>query len=226
MCHTCNDGRVQAGDAIHTFRRRGGRTSASSQAALDRLAPRLCLAPAALDDLPAAFGRRAPLALEIGFGMGETTAAMAAAEPGVDLLAVEIHRAGVAALLRRLDVAGLTNVRVVEGDAVEVLDRLAPASLVEVRVFFPDPWPKARHTKRRLLSPSFCAAVRDRLVVGGRLHVATDWAPYAGPAAEAMATVLDVRRVPRPSGRPTTRFEQRGLDAGRPAHDLIGVRRA
>ena len=217
---------MQAGDAIHTFRLRQGRTSPTALAALERLRPGFGCLPTDLVDPPRVFGRLAPLVLEIGSGMGEATAAMAAAHPEIDIVAVEVHRAGVAALVQRLDEARLSNVRVVEGDAVAVLaDVVALSSLTEVRVFFPDPWPKARHAKRRLLSPAFARLVAGRLVIGGRLHFATDWPAYAEQAIEVMAPVLDTQRVGRPPTRPVTRFEQRGLAAGRASYDVVGVRR-
>ena len=217
---------MQAGDAIHTYRLRQGRTSRTALAELERLQPRFGCAPTDLLDPLRVFGRLAPLVVEIGSGMGEATAAMAAADPEIDIIAVEVHRAGVAALLQRLDAAQLTNVRVVEGDAVALLgDVVALSSLTEVRVFFPDPWPKARHAKRRLLSPAFARLVAGRLVPGGRLHVATDWPAYAEQAARVMTPVLDTQRVERPPTRPVTRFEQRGLAAGRASYDVVGVRR-
>lgn len=217
---------MQAGEAIHTYRLRQGRTSNTALAALERLRPSLGLTPTDLLDPLRVFGRLAPLVVEIGSGMGEATAAMAAAHPEVDVVAVEVHRAGVAALLQRLERAHLTNVRVVEGDAVALLsDVVAPSSLTEVRVFFPDPWPKARHAKRRLLSASFAQLVAGRLAPAGRLHVATDWPAYAEQAVEVMAPVLDTQRVERPPTRPVTRFEQRGRAAGRASYDVVGVRR-
>ena len=223
--HTCDDGRVQAGDAIHTYRLRQGRAATTSLHALDRLWPRFGLEPVGPLDLAGTFGRVAPVVLEIGSGMGEATAALAAAQPELDVVAVEVHRAGVAALLRRLEQANLANVRVVEGDAVALLkDAVPPASLTEVRVLFPDPWPKARHAKRRLLCVAFVELVATRLAPGGRLHVATDSAAYADQALRVMPPLLDTRRVDRPSTRPVTRFEQRGLDAGRASYDVVGVR--
>ncbi|TAL13673.1 MAG: tRNA (guanosine(46)-N7)-methyltransferase TrmB [Frankiales bacterium] len=174
-----------------------------------------------------AFGRQAPLVLEIGSGMGEATAAMAAADPGRDVLAVEVHTPGLGTLLRRIEDAGLTNVRVLEGDAREVLaDLLAPGSLDEVRVFFPDPWPKARHAKRRLVTAGFAALVASRLRPGGRLHVATDWTSYAEQVEQVLAGSEEYDVVARDRGaRPVTRFEQRGLDAGRQPHDVVARRR-
>ena len=126
-------------------------------------------------DLPALFGRVAPVVLEIGFGMGESTAAMAGADPGRDYLGVEVHTPGIGNLLALLGEHGLTNVRVAHGDAMQLVHRIAPAALDAVHVFFPDPWPKARHHKRRLIRPANVALLRDRLRPGGRLHCATDW---------------------------------------------------
>ena len=166
--------------------------------------------------------------LEIGSGMGEATAAMAAADPGSDVLAVEVHTPGVAALLRRIDDAGLTNLRVVEADAVLLLrGPLGTWPFDEVRVYFPDPWPKARHHKRRLVSTAFADLLADRLRPGGVLHVATDWADYADAAEEVLRAhpAFTVTRLDeRPAHRPTTRFEARGNDAGRASHDLVAVR--
>jgi tRNA (guanine-N7-)-methyltransferase len=178
-------------------------------------------------DPVALYGRRAPLVLEIGSGMGEATAGMAAADPGRDYLAVDVHTPGVANLLATIDALRLTNLRIALGDALELVgDQLAPASLDAVHVFFPDPWPKARHHKRRLIQPAHVALLRSRLVPGGVLHCATDSAGYA----EAMLAVLAadpelVNRhpgyAPRPAHRPLTKFEQRGLAAGRPIVDLV-----
>ena len=152
--------------------------------------------------------------------MGEATALMAQASPDVDVIAVEVHPAGIAALLRRLEKASLTNVRVVEADAVAVLTTLPSSSLAEVRLYFPDPWPKQRHTKRRLLRPSFAALLADRLAPQGFLHLATDWPAYAEHARDALAA-WDVTEVPRPDSRPVTGYERRALTAGRAAVDLL-----
>ena len=158
--------------------------------------------------------------LEVGFGMGEATAVMAAADPGTGVLAVDVHPAGVMALLRRVERAGLTNVRVVEGDAVEVLQALPEGCLREVRLFFPDPWPKARHHKRRLVRPSFAELVASRLAPGGVLHVATDWPGYAEHVRAVLAgwEVVEDRR-----GRPETGYERRALVAGRQVVDLVAA---
>ena len=160
-------------------------------------------------DPPAWFGRRAPLVLEIGSGTGESTAAQAAAAPEVDHLAVEVFEPGLAQLLMRIDEAGLTNLRLLRGDAVDLLrERVPRGSLAEVRIFFPDPWPKRRHHKRRLVQPDFVALVASRLAPGGVLHLATDWAHYAAqmravcsgePQLENTSTAAD-GWMPRPGG--------------------------
>ena len=173
------------------------------------------------------FGRSAPLVMEIGPGMGEATAAMAAADPGRDYLAVEAHLPGVAQLLVLTETLGLTNLRVAFADAVALLTYVvAPASLDALHIFFPDPWPKARHHKRRLVQPSRVELLRSRLVPGGTIHCATDWAPYAeemlaGFAADAELTNPFGGPAPRRAHRPMTRFEQRALDAGRPVFDIV-----
>lgn len=181
-------------------------------------------------DPAALFGRRAPLVVEIGSGMGDTTVEMAAADPDRDYLAVEVHTPGIANLLDLIHRRELGNVRIAEGDAVELMRVLPPDSLDAVHVFFPDPWPKSRHHKRRLIQPTHVALLRSRLAVGGTLHCATDWAEYA----EAMRATLDADPglvnlhdgyAPRPAHRPVTRFERRALRAGRPIADLIYRRR-
>lgn len=161
-----------------------------------------------------------PLVLEIGFGMGEATALMAAASPDTDLLAVDVHPAGVMALLRRLETAALTSVRVVEGDAVAVLAALHDASLSGLRVYFPDPWPKARHAKRRLLRPSFAALAQAKLAPGAALHLATDSPAYVEHALLALQG-WDVQVIDRPAWRPVTAYERRALSAGLAAIDLL-----
>ena len=193
---------------------------------LDRLRPAYGVAADQPLDAAAAFGRTAPLVLEIGSGTGEAAVAMAAADPARDLLAVEVHTPGVATLLRRVEQEGLRNVRVAEGDGLQVLGAaLGPGSLDEVRVFFPDPWPKSRHAKRRLVTRPFAALVADRLRPGGRLHVATDWPSYAEQVLEVVAASPDLAVVSRERGdRPLTRFERRGVAAGRPIADVVAVR--
>ena len=217
---------MERGEAVRTWKARR-RTSPGQAEVLSRLAPAYGIALDRPLDARAVFGRSAPLVLEIGSGTGEAAAVMAAGDPARDVLAVEVHTPGVAALLRRVEQQGLSNVRVVEADGLAVLSVvLGPSSLAEVRVFFPDPWPKARHAKRRLVSPAFAALVADRLRPGGRLHVATDWPSYAAHVLEVVRTCPDLELVSRDRGaRPVTRFEARGHAAGRPAYDLVAVRR-
>lgn len=217
---------------LPTSKRRSGRITPGQQAALDRLWPRWGVAMGTTTlDLPALFGRRAGVVLEVGFGMGEATAAMARAEPDRDLLAVDVHVPGAGALLREVEASGLTNVRVVLGDARRLLADLLPEDgLDEVRVFFPDPWPKPRHHKRRLVTPGFLRLAATRLRPGGRLHLATDWADYAermlaDVAAEPLLDNPFDGFAPRPAGRPLTRFERQGTARGHRVADLVAVRR-
>jgi tRNA (guanine-N7-)-methyltransferase len=169
--------------------------------------------------------------LEIGFGMGDATAQIAAALPGTDFIGVEVHAPGVGALLKRIGEAGLTNLRIVRHDAVEVLQQMvAPDSLAGVHLYFPDPWPKKRHHKRRLIQPAFVTLLASRLVSGGYLHCATDWEPYAEQmlqvlAAEPLLANSAAGYAPRPDWRPLTKFEQRGLRLGHGVWDLLFRRR-
>ena len=178
-------------------------------------------------DLDQVFGRNAPRILEIGFGMGEGTAAMAQAHPDTDYLAVEVHTPGVGSLLRRVAELGLGNLRVIQHDAVEVLEHmLPPESMDGVHIFFPDPWPKKRHHKRRLIQPPFVAMVADRLKPGGILHVATDWDDYARHilatlSAEPLLANTAPGFAPRPDYRPLTKFESRGVRLGHEVWDVI-----
>jgi tRNA (guanine-N7-)-methyltransferase len=182
-------------------------------------------------DPPAWFGRSAPLVLEIGSGMGESTAAMALATPDVDHLAVEVFEPGLAQLLMRIADAGLTNLLPVRGDAVALLrERVTPGSLAGIRAFFPDPWPKRRHHKRRLVQPGFVALAASRLRPGGTLHLATDWSEYAlqmravcdaEPQLENTAATEPGGWTPRPAWRPVTKFEERARAEGRVVNDLV-----
>ena len=213
---------------LRSYRHRRGRLGATTAEALERLGDLLVPVDGSPLDLAALFGRTAPVVLEIGSGMGEATAVMAAADPGRDVLAVDVHVQGLGRLLRRAEDARLTNIRVADGDAVVLLrDMLPAASLDEVRVYFPDPWPKARHAKRRLVQAPFLDLVASRLRRGGVLHCATDWAPYAEQMHELLRAhpSYDVlHEGPRPAHRPVTRFEQRGLDAGRASYDVMADR--
>jgi tRNA (guanine-N7-)-methyltransferase len=213
---------------MHSFKRRGSRITPGQAMARERLWARYGgLVDGLPLDLPALFGRVAPVVLEIGFGMGEATGEQAAAEPERDLLAVDVHQPGHGSLLRDVDARGLTHVRVLDGDAVALLqDMLAPGSLAGVRLYFPDPWPKRRHFKRRLITRDFLDLVADRLAAGGVLHVATDWPHYAAQVRALLEDhpAYDVVRVA--PWRPQTRFERLGLRAGRPSIDVAAARRA
>ncbi|WP_285651736.1 tRNA (guanosine(46)-N7)-methyltransferase TrmB [Actinomycetospora sp. NBRC 106375] len=182
-------------------------------------------------DARAWFGRVAPLRLEIGSGMGETTAALAAAEPDTDHVAVEVYPPGLAQLLMRVEERGLDNLRLLRGDAVTVLeDLVAPDSLAGLRVFYPDPWPKRRHHKRRIVQPATVALMASRLAPGATLHLATDVADYADWMREVTDAepLLENRHrgfAPRPPWRPRTKFEARAEQEGRPSRDLLLVRR-
>jgi tRNA (guanine-N7-)-methyltransferase len=217
---------------IRSYVLRQGRVSNAQQRAREELLPRYGIpyAPVALD-LGAVFGRDAPRILEIGFGMGETTAALAATHPDMDYLGIEVHTPGVGALLKTAGELGLTNLRVVQHDAVEVVrSMIAPGSLDGIHLFFPDPWPKKRHHKRRLVQPPFVALLASRLKPGGYLHCATDWQDYA----EQMLSVLCAEPTlantaeafaPRPDHRPETKFESRGLRLGHGVWDVVFRRR-
>jgi len=197
--------------------------------ACDQLLPRYGVSVDCPLDWRQVFGRTAPVVLEIGFGMGETTAAIAAAQPGIDFLGVEMHLPGVGALLRRIDAAGLANLRIARADAVDVVRQIEPGSLAGVHVYFPDPWPKKRHHKRRLLQPPFVHELALRLAPGGYLHVATDWQPYAEEilgvvSAEPLLANASEGFAQRPPWRPFTKFEQRGLARGHAVFDLLFTR--
>ncbi|KIF72040.1 tRNA (guanine-N7)-methyltransferase [Streptomyces sp. AcH 505] len=179
-------------------------------------------------DLPEMFGGL-PVVLEIGFGMGEATAAMAEADPGTGILAVDVHTPGQGNLFRLAEQNGLSNIRVANGDAVILLREMLPsASLAGIRVYFPDPWPKKRHHKRRLIQPEFLDLAAARLKPGAVLHCATDWEPYAEQMLDVISahpgfenTSPDGGYAPRPAFRPLTRFEGQGLDKGHAVHDLL-----
>jgi tRNA (guanine-N7-)-methyltransferase len=221
-----------------SFRTRRSQLSAAQQQTWERLWPELgCMA--VTDDEPelldthAWFGRDAPLVLEIGCGTGTSTLAMAQEEPDVDVIAVEVYRRGLAQLLSGIDRERVTNIRLIRGDAVDVLDHLlAPGSLTGVRVFFPDPWPKARHHKRRLLQPSVVATIADRLRPGGVLHAATDHADYAEQIAEVgdgepLLTRLDPgASTPISTTRPTTKYEGKAEVAGSAVNEFLWERRS
>jgi tRNA (guanine-N7-)-methyltransferase len=217
---------------VRSYVLRQGRMSPAQTRALAELLPRFGIAFASA---PLAFaqhfGRVAPVILEIGFGMGETTAAIAQAHPQHDFLALDVHAPGVGALLKQIDAMSLTNVRVIKHDAVEVVAQMIPpGSLAGVHVFFPDPWPKKRHHKRRLLQAAFVHALAQKLVPGGYLHAATDWEDYAQEmlaafAAEPLLANTAEGFAPRPAWRPETKFETRGRKLGHGVWDLLFTRR-
>ncbi len=217
---------------IRTFHPRRGRMGTTQAGALARLwATRgLDIDTETVLDAEAMFGRRAPLVLEIGSGMGDATIIMAAADPERDYLAVDVHTPGLGNLLAQAEALGLDNVRAGRGDAVELLRHgIASASLAAIHIFFPDPWPKARHHKRRIVSPEIVALMRDRLVVGGLLHTATDWSDYAEQMLEVLSVDPGLRNLhdgfaPRPALRPVTKYERRGVDAGRVIRDCVFTR--
>jgi tRNA (guanine-N7-)-methyltransferase len=208
---------------IRSFVRRTGRLTPSQQRALTELWPQYGVDYAATPlDLDALFGRHAPRVLEIGFGNGETLVEQAAENPDLNFIGIEVHEPGVGHCLLKAHDAGVTNLRLIKHDAIEVLEQqIPPLSLRRINIYFPDPWPKKRHHKRRLLQPSFLALLHDRLETGGTLHIATDWANYAEHIDEVFAAVdvfhCDERREhdgDRPLDRPCTKFEKRGLRHG------------
>lgn len=217
---------------IRSFVLRAGRIGPGQQRALAELGPRFVLPYQATPlDFAAVFGRDAPTVLEIGFGMGDATAQIAAALPETNFIGIEVHEPGVGALLKRIGEQDLTNLRLVRHDAVEVLQHMVvPASLAGIHVFFPDPWHKKKHHKRRLIQGPFVQSLVTRLAPGGYLHCATDWQPYA----EQMLEVLNAEPAlvntahgyaPKPHYRPLTKFEARGLKLGHGVWDLVFTRR-
>jgi tRNA (guanine-N7-)-methyltransferase len=218
--------------AVRSFVLRASHMGSGQRRALEELGPRFVLPrDAAALDFAAVFGRHAPVVLEIGFGMGDATAEIAQQLSGTDFLGVEVHPPGVGALLRQIGDRGLTNLRIVRHDAVEVLRSMVPpASLAGVHIFFPDPWHKKRHHKRRLIQSPFVAALAQHLAPGGYLHCATDWAPYAKQMLEVLSgepllANTATGYAPRPGYRPLTKFEARGLKLGHGVWDLLFRRR-
>ena len=217
---------------VRSYVLRQGRMSPAQQRALEDLLPRFGIPyQAAPLDLDRAFGRAAPRVLEIGSGMGEATVAIAQARPREDFLCIDVHSPGVGSLLKRVAELGLTNIRVIQHDAVEIVAAMVPpASLSGIHVFFPDPWPKKRHHKRRLLTPAFVRELALRLAPGGYLHAATDWADYAQEmlatfAAEPLLANTAEAFAPRPASRPETKFERRGARLGHQVFDLLFTRK-
>jgi tRNA (guanine-N7-)-methyltransferase len=214
---------------IRSFVKREGRLTKGQAAALERQWPRLGLhhtvSPIVLEQV---FGRSADTVLEIGFGMGHSLVAMAAAAPQKNFIGIEVHGPGIGACLLDAETNGIDNLRIYQHDAVEVLrDSIAADSLATVQIFFPDPWHKKRHHKRRLIQPEFVELVRSRLKLGGILHLATDWQPYAEHMLEVLNHAPGMRNlaaehgyIPRPEERPLTKFEKRGERLGHGVWDL------
>ena len=217
--------------SIRSFVVRAGRMGPGQTRALAELGPRFVIPYAPQrHDFDASFGRRAPRVLEIGFGMGDATAAIAQGQPDTDFIGVEVHTPGVGALLKRIGEMGLANLRLIQHDAVEVLEHMiAPDSLAGVHVFFPDPWHKKKHNKRRLIQPEFVRQLAGRIAPGGYLHCATDWQPYAEQMLDVLAAEPSLRNTaggyaPKPDYRPLTKFEHRGLKLGHGVWDLVFVK--
>lgn len=214
---------------IRSFIRRQGRITQGQQLALDNHWDRYCLDPNADYDFSQVFGRTAPLIVEIGFGAGDSLAKMAAANPDNDYIGIEVHRPGVGHLMLLLDQQGLTNVRIYCHDAIEIIERkIADNSLAGVHLFFPDPWPKKKHHKRRIVRPSFVESLTKKLQSGGYFHAATDWQNYAENMLEVLSAGTSISNTSdtgdyceRPEYRPLTKFEQRGIRLGHGVWDLI-----
>ncbi len=217
---------------IRTFVVRAGRMKPAQHRTIETLLPRygIAVSPNVLD-VNTAFGRVAPLTIEIGFGMGVATIEIAAAAPEKNFIGVEVHPPGVANLLRLLDAQQLNNVRVMNDDAVEILKTMiAPASVDAIHIYFPDPWHKARHHKRRMIQPEFTALLASRLKPGGYLHLATDWEHYAHWMLEVLTAEPALQNTcagfcqTKPAWRPTTKFETRGMNLGHGVWDLLFTR--
>jgi len=219
---------------IRSFVRRQGRITPAQRKALDELLPRFALDPSLALTPRATFGRDAPVFVEIGFGNGETLAHLAEIQPEHDFIGIEVHPPGIGHLLLELERRGLGNVRVYTHDAVEVLERCVPdASLSGLFVFFPDPWHKKRHQKRRLLNPEFVRLAVGKLRAGGLFHAATDWEDYAHQMLEVLGACPELvnadrsgRFSERPAYRPETKFERRGQRLGHGVWDLVFHRSA
>ncbi|MFQ2005619.1 tRNA (guanosine(46)-N7)-methyltransferase TrmB [Aeromonas veronii] len=215
---------------IRSFVRREGRLTKGQEKALEELWPVMGIdfEPKRLD-LVALFGREAPVVLEIGFGMGASLVEMAKNAPEKNFIGIEVHSPGVGACLGTAQEAGVTNLKVICHDAVEVLEHMIPnGSLSCLQLFFPDPWHKSRHHKRRIVQPAFAQDIRLKLAIGGVFHMATDWENYAEHMLEVMSAAEGYENtsatgnwVPRPDWRPLTKFEQRGHRLGHGVWDLI-----
>lgn len=214
---------------IKSFIRRQGRATVGQKQALDSHWDKYCLSPQADFAAETAFGRKAPLIVEIGFGNGDSLAAMAEANPDLNYLGIEVHRPGVGHLMMLLEQRGISNVRIYHHDAIEILEQKIPDhSLAGVHLFFPDPWHKRRHHKRRIVRPSFLVLLNKKLAPGGYFHAATDWADYAKDMLATLSADTGLKNTspsgdycPRPDYRPLTKFENRGLKLGHGVWDLI-----
>jgi tRNA (guanine-N7-)-methyltransferase len=214
---------------IRSFVRRQGRMTAAQHHALQAYEDRYCLDPSQQQDFFQVFGRKAPLIMEIGFGSGESLAEMAAANPAYDYLGVEVHRPGVAHLLKNLEAGQVRNVRIFCHDALEILQmQIADAGLAALHLFFPDPWPKKKHHKRRIVQPEFIDLISRKLTPGGYFHAATDWEPYAQAMLATLNAAPKLRNgaedqgfSSRPPCRTLTKFEKRGMRLGHGVWDLI-----
>jgi len=212
---------------IRSYVLRQGRITPSQQRALDQLFPTygLPFTPQPID-AKKIFARTAPVVVEVGSGMGETTVEIAQAHPEVDYLAVEVHGPGVGSLLKKIDALGLNNVRAIRHDAIEVLALMIPDGLLAgLHLFFPDPWPKKRHHKRRLVQAPFAALAARKLTPGGYLHAATDWPEYAVQIDDVLAREPLLEKAMQARARPITKFERRGVSLGHPVRDLLFLRR-
>jgi len=212
---------------VRSYVLRQGRVTAGQERALAELMPVYGIEfKDEMLRLAEIFGREAPLVLEIGSGMGATTAAIAKERPECDFIAVEVHGPGVGSLLKLIEKEQLKNVRVIRHDALDVLEKMIPdGALAGIHLFFPDPWPKKRHHKRRLVQPAFAALAARKLGPGGYLHAATDWEDYASRMAEVLAAEPGLRRADDSAARPATKFELRGLKLGHKVHDFLFHRR-
>ncbi len=221
---------------IRSFVLRAGRMGSGQAKAMETLGPLYVLPyKTALLDFDQVFGRHAPTVLEIGFGMGDATAQIAAARPQDNFIGIEVHMPGVGALLQRIEERGLTNLRLLQHDAVEVWrDMIAPGSLAGIHVYFPDPWHKKKHNKRRLIQAAFVRDLSSRLAPGGYLHCATDWQPYAEQMRDVLGAEPTLENsakdgadgyAPRPDWRPLTKFENRGIRLGHGVWDLVFTKR-
>lgn len=218
---------------IKSFVVRAGRMTTAQSAALERLGPQYLVDVSALEhlDIAGVFDREAPLVVEIGFGMGKSFIEMAAADPERNYLGIEVHPPGVGACLMQIEERGLTNVRLIQHDAFEVFTScLAPESIDILQIFFPDPWPKARHHKRRLINPAFVDLIRPLLKHGGEVRMATDWQEYAEEMLSTFENAAGFKNAapeggyyPRPAWRPLTKFEARGERLGHGVWDLVFI---